>query len=357
MQRAATSAPLTDAILGPRGSLGAPRSPTTTHGRGLDERGPAQGEFLKAEYVPRALAEEGHEHLDLGLGRAIGSALPAGAFVTSGALPSILVPAGVETEGITLLLQGLAFAVGYYYCVALAGVALFTEANISLPDVFLQRNKPHVHLARFWFLTFVFNFVGAFVVGWMIYFAQNYSPEAIKLLEEIVAINMVYMERGGVDGWFSLVLSAMLANWMVGLAFFFATMAQNVWNKFVPSALAVLLFEAANFQHSPANMAYFRLIMPAKAGPAGVTRSCGTFCPLPSGTSWVARSSSPSHSDMSCEMGKQVRQVSMPAAAEWRTSEVHDRGRRRGRPVRLEFLRVLAGLARSPSRLARSGGP
>ena len=33
--------------------------------------------------------------------------------------------------------------------------------------------KPHAHLARFWFLTSVFNFVGAFV-GWMIYSAQNY---------------------------------------------------------------------------------------------------------------------------------------------------------------------------------------
>ena len=59
----------------------------------------------------------------------------------------------------------------------------------------------------------------------------------------------------------------MLANWMVGLAFFFATMAQNVWSKFVPLALAVLLFEAANFQHSPANMAYFSLIMPGGGGP------------------------------------------------------------------------------------------
>lgn len=225
-----------------------------------------QREYLKAEYASQALAAEGHEHLNLSLGRATGSALLAGAFVTFGALLSILIPAGVETEGIFLLLQGLAFAVGYYF-VALAGVALFTEANISLPDVLLQRNKPHVHLARFWALTFVFNFASAFLVGWMIHLAQNYSPEVTKVLEEIVATKMTYMERGGVDGWFSLVLSGMLANWMVGLAFFFATMAQNVWSKFVPLALAVLLFEAANFQHSPANMAYFSLIMPGGGGP------------------------------------------------------------------------------------------
>jgi formate/nitrite transporter len=233
--------------------------------RSMSEDRP-QGEYLKAEYVSKALADEGHEHLNLGPGRAIGSALLAGAFVTFGALLSILVPAGVETEGIRLLLQGLAFAVGYYF-VALAGVALFTEANISLPDVLLQRDKPHVHLVRFWFLTFLCNFVGAFAVGWMIHLAQSYSPEVNATLEEIVATKMAYMERGGVDGWLSLALSAVLANWMVGLAFFFATMAQNVWSKFVPLALAVLLFEAANFQHSPANMAYFSIIMPGGGGP------------------------------------------------------------------------------------------
>jgi formate/nitrite transporter FocA (FNT family) len=71
-----------------------------------------------------------------------------------------------------------------------------------------------------------------------------------------------------VGGWLAVVLSAMLANWMVDLAFFFATMAQNVWSKFVPLALAVLLFEAANFQHSLANMAYFSLVMPG-GGRAG----------------------------------------------------------------------------------------
>jgi formate/nitrite transporter FocA (FNT family) len=101
----------------------------------------------------------------------------------------------------------------------------------------------------------------------MVHLAQSYSPEVQAVLREIVETKMAYQERGGVGAWFAVVLSAMLANWMVGLAFFFATMAQNVWSKFVPLALAVLLFEAANFQHSPANMAFFSLAMPGGAGP------------------------------------------------------------------------------------------
>jgi formate/nitrite transporter len=223
-------------------------------------------EYLKAEYVSERLAAEGHHHLDLRLGQAIVSALLAGAFVTFGALLSVLLAAGVEPEGVTLLIEGLAFAVGYYF-VALAGVALFTESNVSLPDVLLQRDTPHRHIARFWTLTFVFNFVGAFIVGWAIHLAQGYSPEVRMVLDEIVARKMSYQEAGGVGSWTAVVLSGALANWMVGLAFFFAAMAQNVFSKFVPLALAVLLFEAANFQHSPANMAYFSLIMPSGDGP------------------------------------------------------------------------------------------
>jgi formate/nitrite transporter FocA (FNT family) len=225
-----------------------------------------QPEYLKAAYVPEELAGEGREHLNLSFGRALVSALLAGAFVTFGALLSILLAAGVQTEGPKLLIEGLAFAVGYYF-VALTGVALFTESNVSLPDVLLERNKPHRHLARFWSLTFVFNFLGAFTVGWMIYLAQHYSPELQAVLGEIVDKKMAYQQRGGVAAWLALVLSGMLANWMVGLAFFFAAMAQNVWSKFVPLAFAVLLFEAANFQHSPANMAYFSLVMPGGGGP------------------------------------------------------------------------------------------
>lgn len=84
-------------------------------------------------------------------------------------------------------------------------------------------------LTRFWSLTFLLNFLGAFAVNWMVYLAQNYAPETRAVLEEIVDVKMSYRERGGVGAWFGIVLFMMHANWMVGLAFFFAAMAQNVW--------------------------------------------------------------------------------------------------------------------------------
>jgi formate transporter len=59
----------------------------------------------------------------------------------------------------------------------------------------------------------------------------------------------------------------MLANWLVGMAAFFAVMGRSIIGGYIPVFLAVTLFVAANFQHSPANMGYFSLIMPAGHGP------------------------------------------------------------------------------------------
>jgi formate/nitrite transporter len=231
-----------------------------------DAQPDVQPEFLQAAYVPERLAQDGRALLGCTLGRMVVLALLGGAFVTFGALFSIVIGAGITAEGPSRLVEGFGFSAGYYF-VALAGVALFTEANIALPDVLLDKGKPHRHLLRFWTTTFVFNFVGAFIVGWMVHLAQDYSPEIQRTLSEVVDAKMTYRERGGVGAWAAIVLSGALANWMVGLAFFFSTMAQSVLGKYVPLALAVILFEAANFQHSPANMAYFSLIMPSGGGP------------------------------------------------------------------------------------------
>jgi formate/nitrite transporter FocA (FNT family) len=286
-----------------------------------DEEQPAQPEYLKAGYVPERLAAKGQEHLHQSLGPSLVSAALAGGFVTFGALLSVLLSVGVETERVMLLIQGLAFAVGYYF-VALTGVALFTEANVSLPDVLLQCGKRPARLTRFWSMTFLFNFLGAFVVGWMVFAAQTYSPATQATLEEIIDAKMAYQEHGGVTGWFAVVLSAMLANWMVGLAFFFAAMAQNVFSKFVPLALAVLLFEAANFQHSPANMAYFSLAMPGGGGPGWADAVLWNIAPAAIGNIIGASCSSLFRSGMPCATAAADTSSNRPGGTDLRE---HDR--------------------------------
>lgn len=195
-------------------------------------------------------------------------AMMGGAFVTVGALFSVLLASGVETPGAERLIEGLGFSAGFFF-VILSGAVLFTEANVVLPATVLRCRaaSPIGAVARFWALAWLGNLAGAFVVGWAVHLAQHYSPAVNDLLDEVVARKMSYRAIGGVGAWWQVVLSGVLANWLVGMAAFFAVMGRSIIGKYVPVFLAVTLFVAANFQHSPANMGFFSLVMPTGRGP------------------------------------------------------------------------------------------
>lgn len=190
----------------------------------------------------------------------------AGALIAAGALFSILLGAGIETEGVKRLVEGLGFSVGFFF-VVLTEAALFTEANVVLPATVLDTHRASRRLVRFWTLAWAGNLAGTVAIGWIIAVAQSYPPEVVGALEEAVELKLEYRARGGLGGWFEALLSGVLANWLVGMAAFFAMMGQTILGKFVPVMAAVTLFVAANFQHSPANMGYFALIMPTGEGP------------------------------------------------------------------------------------------
>jgi formate transporter len=191
----------------------------------------------------------------------------AGAFITTGALFSTLLATGTDNPGVERLLEGLGFSAGFFF-VILAGAALFTEANVVMPATAL-RNEPGVtaaRIARFWGLALVGNFIGALVVGYALHLAQHYPADVNALLDEIVARKLSYREIGVPGAWFQVVLSGVLANWLVGMAAFFAAMGRTIIGKYIPVFL-VTAFVAANFQHSPANLGFFSIVEAAGRGP------------------------------------------------------------------------------------------
>ncbi len=122
-------------------------------------------------------------------------------------------------------------------------------------------------MIRFWLLALLGNFIGAVILGWAIQTAHTYSPAVEATLAEIVAAKMSFRDVGGPAGWFELVLSGALANWLVGMAAFFAVMGRTIVGKYIPVFLAVTMFVSAGFQHSPANMGYFSISMAGGGGP------------------------------------------------------------------------------------------
>ena len=224
---------------------------------------------LSSEHVIQELSRYGlHRILGTSIPQIMVLSVMGGGFITMGALFSVLLSEEVEALGPRYLLQGFGFSAGFFF-VILSGAILFTEANVVLPSTLPQQHpKPLLgRLMLFWVLALIGNFVGTLVTSWLISRAQVYPPEMQQTLEAFVAKKTYYQSVGTTTAWFQAMLSGVLANWMVGMAAFFATMGRTIIGKYIPVLLAVTLFCAANFQHSVANMAYFGLISAEGKGP------------------------------------------------------------------------------------------
>jgi formate/nitrite transporter FocA (FNT family) len=226
-------------------------------------------QYVSAEYVLETMGRSEVRRIrTLSTVQVLVLSAVGGAFITVGALFSVLLGAAVRTPGPQRLLEGLGFSAGFFF-VILSEAVLFTEANVALPATLLRRScdAPGRRVARFWALAWIGNLAGAMLTGFVIHVAQRYPSDVSNLLGELVKRKMSYRAIGGAGEWFKLILSGMLANWLVGMAAFFAVMGRTLFGKYIPVFLAVTLFVAANFQHSPANMGYFSLIMPSGHGP------------------------------------------------------------------------------------------
>jgi formate transporter len=229
---------------------------------------PPAAQHLAAPTVLAEMARFGRGRVgQLTPSRALVLAVLGGGFITVGALFSVLLSAGVDADGPRRFLEGFGFSAGFFF-VVLAEAVLFTEANVVLPTTLLDDRHQWVRVVRFWAIAWVGNLVGAWLFAQLIATAQAYSPETLAALGEVIEGKLAYREVGGAGAWWQLVLSGVLANWLVGMAAFFAFMGRTIIGKYIPVLLAVTAFVAAGFQHSPANMGYFALHLAHGGGPS-----------------------------------------------------------------------------------------
>lgn len=224
-------------------------------------------QYVRAEHVIDAMATFGQDRLErLGLPRAFVLAAVAGGFITLGGLLSILLSAGIAGAGLARLVEGVAFSAGFFF-VVLSEAVLFTEANVVLPATLLESHRPVRKVAAFWATAWIGNLIGAIATGELVMWAQSYPNASIDTLRHLADLKLQYWREGSIQAWLQVVGSGVLANWLVGMAAFFGMMGRTIFGKFIPISLAVTLFVAANFQHSPANMGYFALLHAHGEGP------------------------------------------------------------------------------------------
>ncbi|WP_373894137.1 formate/nitrite transporter family protein [Virgibacillus sp. CBA3643] len=218
---------------------------------------PERQYFLPSQ-VMESFGEKGKEHLDKNMPSQFTLSLTAGSFMTFGAVFSVLLAIGIDAKGLTYLLEGIGFTTGYLM-VFISGAVLFTEVNVLLPTYYLQKSywKKHKYV-KFWAATYIGNMVGALFVALLIIGSNSMTPEFTKDLETLLGNKMQFAENGWI-GWFQVVLSGIIANWLIGMAAFLTTAARDMVGKILGTALPVILFVAGNFQHSAANMGYFSL--------------------------------------------------------------------------------------------------
>lgn len=163
---------------------------------------PPPRQYLAADDVLDTMAHKGARGIrELSVLQVLVLSAVGGGFITLGALFSVLLASGVETQGTARLLEGLGFSAGFFF-VILAEAVLFTEANVVLPATLVERDvrSPAVGLARFWALAWAGNLLGAFVTGWTIHVAQSYPAEVTTLLGELVDRKMQPAGLGSILG-------------------------------------------------------------------------------------------------------------------------------------------------------------
>lgn len=143
----------------------------------------------------------------------------------------------------------------------LSHAALCTEANVVMPATLLGHRRDVVvsRVLRFW--------------GWRCWATSPVRSSLAGSRRRCRTTRLTsprssqsswtaswrFFERSTAAARVVAVGSGMLANWLVGMAAFFAVMGRTIIGKYIPVLLAVTLFVAANFQHSPANMGFFAL--------------------------------------------------------------------------------------------------
>jgi len=202
--------------------------------------------------------EHAEEFFAAGPFRQLLLAFAAGSFITFGAALSVVLTVDVDSIGLSRLLLGLGFSAGFVI-VILSGSALFTEVNVMLPEMFLSRPRDLCRRCwRFWVIAYGGNVLGALFVGLLINGAHVFGDLQDERLFELMAEKVRFREDG-TEGWFIVVISGILGNWLVGMAAFLATAARTVAGKILAVIFPILTFVALGVQHAPANMGYFSI--------------------------------------------------------------------------------------------------
>jgi formate/nitrite transporter len=176
----------------------------------------------------------------------------AGIFISIGAGLDIAIAGGApglrqSNPSMATLISALTFPAGFVF-IMLTNMELCTSNMFVMAYSTLRGRTTLYDLARNWIVSYVFNMAGClFYAGLLFYWADVLTTEAqtsyaVTQAEGRVNVNWGYNVSKGI-----------MCNWLVALAFFFATQGRDNTSKIYGIWVAIATFVAMGYQHSIAN--------------------------------------------------------------------------------------------------------
>ena len=194
----------------------------------------------------------------------------AGAYIAFGGLLAIIASAGMLKAGAPVGLEkfvfGAVFPVGLII-VVLAGSELFTGNVMFMTIGVLDGSASVGGLAKNWVLSWVFNFVGALFVAYVLAYMGGLFPADSAFATKATSVATAKVGLA----WDQAFIRAIGCNWLVCLAVWLANASDDVIGKIFGIWFPIMAFVTIGFEHSVANM--FFIPLGILLGAKGVTWS------------------------------------------------------------------------------------
>lgn len=191
----------------------------------------------------------------------------SGAFVALAAQGSNVAIHSIDSFSLSRILSGALFSTGLIL-VVIAGGELFT-GNTLMVIACIKKKITFISLIRSWLLVYVGNFIGAIILVALI----NASGQ-LTLSDNMLGGFTIYVATNKVHLPFaSAFIFGILCNWLVCLAVWMASGAQDITGKILAIFFPIWLFVTSGFEHSIANMYYIPAGIIAKSNPYWVEQA------------------------------------------------------------------------------------
>jgi formate/nitrite transporter len=175
-----------------------------------------------------------------------------GVFISLGAGFDLVVAGGspglrASNPAIASMLSGAVFPIGFVIIILL-NVELCTSNMFVMAYSTLRRRTTVYDLLRNWIVSYIGNIAGClFYCGILLYWTDTLSTSAQKDWAASQANGRVNIN------WGYNLTRGIMCNWLVGIAFLFATISRDVVSKIIGIWVAIWTFVAMGYQHSIAN--------------------------------------------------------------------------------------------------------